>query len=121
MEENRINPQRQRTAVTEELVSRAWRDPAFKNELLKDPRGVIQRELGVQFPETVKLYVHEETPEALHLVLPLPPAALTAAVVGSGDLADADVVGFALKEGECPRGGTASDGTSCLPNAGRRG
>lgn len=110
-EGNSVTAQGPRDAVTEELVARAWRDPAFKQELLKDPRSVIQRELGIQIPETVTLSVHEETPEALHLVLPLPPAALTQAIVRSSELADADVAGFSIKYSESIHDGSCQVST----------
>lgn len=55
------------------IITRAWEDEVFKQELLSDPRTTIERELGIALPEGVDIYVHEQTPTALHLVLPMKP------------------------------------------------
>jgi hypothetical protein len=53
-----------------ELLERAKRDAAFRQELVSDPRRVLEREFGVTIPETVRISVLEESPENLYLVLP---------------------------------------------------
>src|SRR5687768_4212471 len=59
-----------------ELIERAAKDEAFRRALLADPKGTIDRELGVQVPEGVALTVVEETPGSRYLVLPpRPPSA----------------------------------------------
>ena len=55
------------------LITRAWEDPAFKQQLLDDPRGCIERELGVQLPPGIQIFIHEQTPTTLHLILPMKP------------------------------------------------
>jgi hypothetical protein len=57
----------------EELIRKAWADDAFKQELLRDPKQVIEREAGVTLPAELEIYVHEQTPTALHLILPPKP------------------------------------------------
>ena len=55
------------------LITRAWEDEAFKRELLANPKATIEKALGVAFPEDIEIYVHEQTPTEVHLVLPMPP------------------------------------------------
>jgi hypothetical protein len=86
-----------RDYVNAEFTRRAWQDEAFRDELLRDPRGVVERELGVRLPAHLKLNVHEETPDELHFILPPRPSALKDAVTGPYDLADRDVQGFVAK------------------------
>lgn len=63
-----------------QLIERAARDAAFREELVRDPKAAVARELSaatggtVQFPASVTIVVHEETPDTFHLVLPATPA-----------------------------------------------
>ena len=57
-----------------QLTARAWKDDAFKQELLKDPKGLLEREFKLKLPDSVNVRVHEETPSELHMVLPMDPA-----------------------------------------------
>jgi hypothetical protein len=74
-----------RDSIQGSLMHKAATDPAFKQELIADPRGALQRALGAQLPEKIKISVLEETPEQFYIVLP--PAAL----FPSGELADAEL------------------------------
>jgi len=56
-----------------ELVKHAWRDVAFKRQLLSAPRATLEAALGVTLPAGLNVYIHEQTPTDLHLILPLPP------------------------------------------------
>jgi hypothetical protein len=56
-----------------DLVKRAWRDAGFKRKLLDDPRATIEKSLGVILPPGLNLYIHEQTPTDLHLILPMAP------------------------------------------------
>jgi hypothetical protein len=55
----------------QELIAKAWEDEAFKQELLSNPKAAIEEALGVSLPEGIEVYVHEQTPTAVHLVLPM--------------------------------------------------
>jgi hypothetical protein len=60
------------------VVQKAWKDPEYKKRLLSSPKAVIEEELnkikpGAKLPEDLQFYVHEETPNALHISLPVPP------------------------------------------------
>ncbi len=74
-------------AVTEEavrgyIVGKAAQDDAFRKALLADPFSVVQNEVGIQLPAGLKLTVHEETNDELHMVLSAP-VQLTAAQLES--------------------------------------
>ena len=77
--------------LTTQVIARAWKDEAFKANLLRDPKGVLGRELarlapGAMLPEEVQIQVLEETPTTRYLVLPANPA------IESGEaLSDADL------------------------------
>ena len=75
------------TAITEETVrafitGKAAGDEAFRKALVTDPGAVIEAEIGIQLPQGLKLRVHEETNDELHMVLPAP-MELTAAQLGA--------------------------------------
>ena len=54
------------------VVARAWADPAYKAALLADPAAALA-ETGLSPPAGVALRVHENTPQTMHLVLPVAP------------------------------------------------
>lgn len=53
-----------------EIISRTWKDPAFKHELLSNPEMAISVALGVKIPPGIEIEVFEETANTLFLVLP---------------------------------------------------
>ncbi len=71
MDENPVTTRKQLEA---QLIDRAMKDETFRQELLRDPRGVFERELGIRLPEHINVQVLEESPTTVHLVLPRPPA-----------------------------------------------
>jgi hypothetical protein len=77
--------------LTTQLIARAWKDEAFKQELLRDPTAIVERELRrldpeARLPEQVQIQVLEETATTRYLVLPPKP------VIELGEeLADADL------------------------------
>jgi hypothetical protein len=42
-----------------QVITRAWKDPAFKNKLLKNPKAALQ-ECGCQLPDKINVQVVEE-------------------------------------------------------------
>ena len=56
-----------------DIIRRAWRDAEFKQRLLAAPRATLEASLGVSLPQELVIYVHEQTPTEVHLVLPMPP------------------------------------------------
>ena len=64
-------------AVTEagvrEFVSvKAAQEPAFRKALVADPLGTVEAEIGIKMPSGLRLIVHQEANDELHLVLPAP-------------------------------------------------
>lgn len=64
-----------RRALEERLILRAWEDNEFRLALLRDPHSVIAQELTemsgrtVELPARLKIYIHEEAPGEMHVVL----------------------------------------------------
>jgi hypothetical protein len=52
------------------LIAKAWKDEAFKQELVRNPKAVIERELGNKLPESLCIKVLEEDVNTIYLVLP---------------------------------------------------
>ena len=66
-----MSEQTTRPQLEMHLMRRAQADPRFRDELLKDPKAVIEKELGLKFPEALRVQVHEERLNQLHVVLPV--------------------------------------------------
>ena len=57
------------------FIARAWKDKNFKQELIRNPKQVIERELtsqqpGAKLPADLEVTVLEETTNKMYLVLP---------------------------------------------------
>lgn len=64
-----------RLGIQSALIAKAWTDEEFKQELLSDPKGVIERELGTELADDVEIQVIEETPTTFYLSIPVKPSA----------------------------------------------
>jgi hypothetical protein len=51
------------------IIAKAWRDPAFKAELIANPAAALKAE-GIDVPAGMTVTVVENTDKQLHLVLP---------------------------------------------------
>jgi hypothetical protein len=58
------------------LIERAWKDPVFRNDVVKDPKGMLEKHTGQKLPEHVQIIVHEEDANTLHFSIPPPPSNL---------------------------------------------
>jgi hypothetical protein len=58
-----------RHAVETKVFNRAMQDPAFRAQLLSDPRAALES-LGAEVPAGFQLNVIEETPNSLYIILP---------------------------------------------------
>jgi hypothetical protein len=84
-----------RMGIQSGLIAKAWTDEAFKQELLSDPKGVIERELGTQISDGVQIQVIEETPTTYYVSIPVKPT-----LAAEGELSDEEleaVAGGSLK------------------------
>jgi hypothetical protein len=82
-----VNEQQQpqgRRDIEARIIAKAWKDEAYKQELLTNPKAVIEREFEIQLPEEVSIQIREENPTSLYFVLPILP----------------DVPGYELNEAE---------------------
>jgi len=85
---------RERNAFEDKLLVKAWEDEKFKKQLLADPSGMIEKEIGQEFPEGCKYEVIQEAANTFELVLPHKPRAVQASEELS-DMALANVAGGA--------------------------
>ena len=54
------------------IIAKAWRDPAFKAELIANPAAALKAE-GIDVPAGMAVTVLENTDKQFHLVLPPAP------------------------------------------------
>ena len=66
-----MSDQTKRQQLEMHLLHRAAADPEFREQLLRDAKTVIEKELGLKFPEALTVVVHEEKLNQLHVVLPV--------------------------------------------------
>lgn len=59
-----------RAAAEAKIAALAMEDADFRAKLLSDPKAALAEVAGLEFPEGVKLVVHEETADTLHMVIP---------------------------------------------------
>jgi len=52
------------------IIEKAMKDEFFRDQLKSDPRGTIERELGITIPASMNLNILEEMPDKVYLVLP---------------------------------------------------
>ena len=90
---------KQQENVEARLIAKAWKDEAFNQALINDPKGTIEKEFGKKVPDAINIQVHEQTESTLHLVLPPKPQ--------EGELSDEELQKAA---GGAGFGGAASAG-----------
>jgi hypothetical protein len=59
-----------RAELERRLIERSLEDEVFRQQLLADPRAIIEREIGTQLPEGLRVEAVEETADTIYLVLP---------------------------------------------------
>lgn len=57
--------------LQEQIVARATQDETFRQELLSNPKAAVERGLGVTLPRGTTIRVYEDTPDTVHIVLPM--------------------------------------------------
>ena len=62
-----------RRELEEKIIARAWTDDEFRRKFVADPKGQFEAHLGTTLPNSLKMKVHEETPDSLHFVIPQKP------------------------------------------------
>jgi hypothetical protein len=66
------------------LIEKCWKDPEFKKAVVSDPKGMLERHTGRSLPPGMKIFIHEEDANTLHLTIPPAPGNL-------GELSDDDL------------------------------
>jgi hypothetical protein len=59
-----------RSELTAQLWSKASKDEGFKNSLMEDANGVLQRDFGLHIPSGTTVRIVQESPQEMYLVLP---------------------------------------------------
>lgn len=54
-----------------QITDRAISDDEFRSLLLSDPKAAISQELGMDMPDDIEVVVHQNSPQTLHLSLPV--------------------------------------------------
>lgn len=62
-----------RRDIEAEIIAKAWKNEAYKQELLENSKAVMEAEFGREFRPEVTVEVLEESENSLHFVLPIPP------------------------------------------------
>jgi Nitrile hydratase, alpha chain len=66
-------PPKTRRDIEAHIIAQAWKDEAYKQELLSNPKVVFEREFGAQLPTEANVCVHEENVTNFYFVLPMRP------------------------------------------------
>lgn len=59
------------------LIEKCWKDPQFREDVLKDPKGMFEAYIGKSLPPDFKVIIHEEDANTLHLAIPPAPSNVT--------------------------------------------
>ena len=59
-----------RSEVEALIAERIAADPAFREALLADPRGVVSEVAGFDIPDSIQVVLHEESLTSIHLTIP---------------------------------------------------
>ena len=62
-----------RQDIEARIISKAWKDESYKQELLSNPKAIFEQEFGVELPEEISIQVLEENSTTLNFVLPMHP------------------------------------------------
>ena len=60
----------QRKQLEQKLIEKAMKDDSFRQELLRNPKEVIEAEFGRKIPESIQINVLEEDANTVYLILP---------------------------------------------------
>ena len=56
------------------IVQHAWKDDAFRDEFIADPKAVIEKYSGQKLPAELKVVALAEDDKTIHFVIPPKPA-----------------------------------------------
>ncbi|AJY74099.1 NHLP leader peptide family RiPP precursor [Paenibacillus beijingensis] len=64
----------QKQELLSQIIEKAWSDPDFKEQLLKDPKNSLKAEFGIEIPDHISVTAVEEDSSNFYLVIPPNPA-----------------------------------------------
>ncbi len=67
----------------QDLISKFAMDPQYRDAMINDPKGVVERQLNTKLPTDVKIKAAVETADTAYVVVPY--------IAKEGELSDADV------------------------------
>ena len=72
------NPQQNNSEKTRkdfevELVAKAWNDEKFREQLISNPKRIVEQELGEELPEDINVEIIQEPLNTLYIVMPTKP------------------------------------------------
>ena len=59
-----------RGQLYDKIAEQSKSDKGYKDQLMKDPRALMSKQLGTQIPANVKIQVLQETADTYYVVLP---------------------------------------------------
>lgn len=75
-----------RNEVEAHIIAQAWKDDAYKQELLNNTKAVFEKEFGFQLPDGINVQVMQETPTNLYMVIPQLPGQVAEAELSEDEL-----------------------------------
>lgn len=69
-----------------DIIVKAWRDEAFRQALIKNPKQAIEKEFDIKVPKDMDISVHEENEHSLHLIVPSVPSNFTTEELSDNEL-----------------------------------
>jgi hypothetical protein len=88
-----------RGQLWDKIVEQAEKNPKYKQQLMADPRGLMEKQLGTSIPKNVNIKVLQEANDTYYIVLP-------ATAADGAELSDSDLEKVA-------GGGTVKGDASC--------
>jgi hypothetical protein len=67
-------------SLKEQIIKKAWAEPAFKEKLLADPKTAIKDAFGVEVPDHIEVKALAEQPDLYYLIIPQNPEDVTPGV-----------------------------------------
>ncbi|MCU0241001.1 MAG: NHLP leader peptide family RiPP precursor [Vicinamibacteria bacterium] len=62
-----------RGQLYDKIADQAAKNPRYRDQLMKDPRTLMSKQLGTDIPASMKIKILEETPDTYFVVLPYVP------------------------------------------------
>lgn len=65
-----------RKDIETRIITNAWKDESYKQELLSNPKAVIEKEFGIKIADNIDVQILEENSSSVYFVLPMKPTAV---------------------------------------------